>query len=365
MKLFVIFGWLGVCSLTAFSDEGMWLFNSPPKKLLSEKYQFELTDTWLNNAQRSSIRFNNGGSGSFISKNGLIITNHHVASDALQKLSTAERNLLAAGYYASTAAEELKCPDLELNVLQSIEDVTKRVNGAVATEFSAAEANAARRAEMSLIEKESLEKTGFRSDVVTLFNGGAYHLYRYKKYTDIRLVFAPENQIAAFGGDVDNFEFPRFNLDITFFRAYENDRPVVLEHWLKFNPEGCKEGDLVFVTGHPGTTNRLETLAKLIHRRDVTLPYTLARLRALEAVLIQHSASGPEAARQASNDLRRAANSRKAFTGQYHGLLDPNTLATKKAAELAIRQQLSPCQAAGMGSGNGHGGSLSGKISNF
>ncbi|MBY0525139.1 MAG: S46 family peptidase [Gemmataceae bacterium] len=315
----------------------MWLLNDPPKQLLKDKYQFELTDAWLKHAQLASVRFNNGGSGSFVSPEGLLLTNHHIGADALQKLSPQGKDYYRDGYYARTRADELKCPDLELNVLQSIEDVTDRVNAAVKLEMKPAEAFAARRAVMGAIEKESLEKTKLRSDVVTLYQGGLYHLYRYKKYTDVRLVMAPEHGIAFFGGDTDNFEYPRFNLDICFFRAYEDDKPAKVEHFLKWSATGAKEGDLVFVTGHPGTTNRLETLAKLKHRRDVTLPYTLNRLRTLEAAISQFIERGPDQARMAGNDLHRVANARKAFGGQYQGLLDPAILNRKDDDEKARR----------------------------
>jgi hypothetical protein len=324
---------LGTAVMPANSDEGMWLLNDPPRRQLKEKYDFDLTDTWLEHARLASVRFNNGGSGSFVSPDGLLITNHHIGADALQKLSTPERDLFRDGFYAKTRADELKCPDLELNVLQAIEDVTDKVNAAVKLEMKPADAFAARRAAMSAIEKESFDKTGLRSDVVTLYQGGAYHLYRYKKYTDVRLVFAPEEKIASFGGDVDNFEFPRFGLDVSFFRAYDDGKPAHVKHWFKFSTEGAKEGELVFVTGHPGTTNRLETLDKLKHRRDVTLPFTLARIRAMEAALIQYSERGPENKRRATTDLHRYANARKAFGGQYQGLLNPQVLEMKAAQE--------------------------------
>lgn len=318
---------------TAFTDEGMWLLNEPPRDRLKQKYNFDLTDAWLEHARLSSVRFNNGGSGSFVSANGLIITNHHIGSDALSKLSNEKRNLLRDGFYAAKSADELPCGDLELNVLQEIVDITAQINAAVKPEMNPADAAAARRSAMAATEKKSLADTGLRSDVVTLYQGGAYHLYRYKKYTDVRLVFAPESSIAGFGGDVDNFEFPRFNLDICFFRAYEDGKPVTPKHFLKFSPDGPTEGDLVFVTGHPGTTNRLETVAKLEHRRDHTLPFTLARLRAMEAALSQFSERGPDQLRQAATDLHRVANARKAFSGQYQGLLDSATLRTKSNAE--------------------------------
>ncbi len=319
--------------MTAVSDEGMWLLSNPPKQQLADKYKFDLTDAWLKNAMLGSVRLNSGGSGGFVSAEGLFVTNHHVAADSLQKLSKPGQDLLHDGFYAETRDKELKCPDQEINVLQDISDVTKEVNAAVAPKMSAAEAFAARRAVMDKIEKESLDKTGLRSDVVTLYNGGLYHLYRYKKFTDVRLVFAPERQIASFGGDVDNFEYPRMNLDIAFFRAYEGDKPAKTPHFFKWSETGPAGGDLVFVTGHPGTTQRLETLARLKHRRDLTLPYTLARLRTLEAALVQYSEQSGEKRRQAATDLHSVANARKAFSGQYQGLLDPKVMQQKFEAD--------------------------------
>jgi hypothetical protein len=319
--------------MTVQADEGMWLLNAPPRQLLKTKYQFDLTDAWLERAQLASVRFNNGGSGGFVSGDGLIVTNHHIAADALQKLSPKDKDYLRDGFYAKLRGDELKCPDLELNVLQSIEDVTDRVNKAVSPDLPPDKAFAARRAVMAEIEKESLQKTGLRSDVVTLYQGGQFHLYRYKKYTDVRLVFAPDAGIANFGGDVDNFEYPRYCLDVAFFRAYEDGKPVKPRHFFQWSKTGPVVNELVFVTGHPGTTNRLETLAKLRHRRDLTLPYTLYRLRTMEAALLQFSERGPEERKMAAKDLHRVANARKAFSGQYQGLLDPAILARKAGSE--------------------------------
>jgi hypothetical protein len=316
----------------------MWLVNDPPDALLRKKYDFDLTADWLKNAMHASIRFNNGGSGSFVSTDGLIVTNHHIGADSLQKLSTKGKDLLRDGFYARNRSQELKCPDLELNILQEIEDVTDKVNAAVKPSMKLEQAASARRGAMAKIEKESLDRTGLRSDVVTLYNGALYHLYRYKKFTDVRLVMAPEQEIAFFGGDTDNFEFPRFNLDICFFRAYEGGKPVHPKHHLTWSRTAPREGDLVFVTGHPGTTNRLETLAKLIHRRDLSHPYTLYRLRTMEAVLRQFSEQGPENARRAATDLHRVANARKAITGQYQGLLDPAILQRKSREEAMLRK---------------------------
>ncbi|MBN1126909.1 MAG: S46 family peptidase, partial [Sedimentisphaerales bacterium] len=243
--------------IPALSDEGMWLYNDPPRQLLKEKYGFEPTEAWLEHLQKSSVRFNSGGSGSFVSAEGLVLSNHHVGADALQKFSEEKRDYLRDGFYARTQAQEKRCLDLELNVLISIKNVTAEVNAVVRDTMTAKEAFLARRAIMAEIENKSLETTGLRSDVITLYQGGQYHLYRFKKYTDVRLVFAPEQQIAFFGGDPDNFEYPRYDLDICLFRAYENGRPARVEHYLMWSPAGVREGELVFVSGHPGRTSRL------------------------------------------------------------------------------------------------------------
>lgn len=332
LRPLAVFLALGGFALHAQSDEGMWLPTDPPAAQLKAKYQFDLTPDFLARAMRASVRFP-GASGGFVSPDGLCVTNHHVGADAIQKLGTAERDLLRDGYTARTRADELPCPDVELNVLQSVEDVTARVNAAVTAGLPADKAAAARRAVMSDIEKEQSTATKLKCEVVTLYQGGLYHLYRYKKYTDVRLVFAPEQQIASFGGDVDNFEYPRHALDVSFFRAYENGAPAKTPDYFKWSTTGPAEGDLVLVTGHPGTTNRLETHAKIVHRRDVTLPYDLGRLRALEAALIQFSEESPEQRRQAASVLHGVANRRKAFAGQYQGLLDPAVLKEKLAAE--------------------------------
>ena len=254
-----------LCVLVSVSaaDEGMWLFNKAPKAKIKAKYGFEPSDAWLNHLQLSSVRFNNGGSGSFVSADGLAFTNHHVGAECIQQISTKDKDYMKLGYYAKTQAEEAKCPDLELNVLQEIDDVTAQVHAAAKPGMSVADQGRAVRAAMSQIEQECTEKTKLRCDVVTLYSGGMYNLYKYKKYTDVRLVFAPEFQTAFFGGDPDNFEYPRYDLDITYFRVYENDKPVHLENYLKWAKAGAKENDLIFVSGHPGRTDRLVAMSQL------------------------------------------------------------------------------------------------------
>lgn len=323
--------------LPILADEGMWLFNNPPRKLLKEKYGFEAPDEWYERLQRASVRFNSGGSGSFVSSEGLVMTNHHVGADAMQKLSTKDKDYVKEGFYARTRQEEIRCLDLELNVLMSIEDVTERVQAAVKPGMDPAEAEKARRAVMNTIEKESLDQTGLRSDVVTLYHGGLYHLYRFKKYTDVRLVFAPELAIAFFGGDPDNFEYPRHDLDVCFFRVYEDGKPVKPPAFLRWGHQGVADGELVFVSGHPGRTSRQNTLAHLEFIRDRQLPHALNKLRRWEVLLKTYSERSDENARRAQDDLFGVQNARKAYLGRLAGLHDPAVMQQKAAAEKALR----------------------------
>jgi hypothetical protein len=315
----------------------MWLFNDPPKKILLEKYHFDVSSSWLEHLQKASVRFNDGGSGSFVSAAGLVMTNHHVGTDCIQKLGTKQHDYIQTGFYARTPAEEAKCADLELDVLVSVEDVTARVNGAVTAGMDTSAAEKARRAAINSAEKESLDQTGLRSDVVTLYNGGAYYLYRYKKYTDVRLVFAPEKGAAFFGGDPDNFEFPRYDLDICFFRVYEKGQAAKVEHYLKWNQQGAKNGDLVFVSGNPGSTARLNTVAHLEFLRDRSNPFVMNLLRRRELLLRVFSERDRENLRRAQDGLFGTENGRKAYTGMQGGLQDPSLMEQKRAQERQLR----------------------------
>src|SRR5882762_7047130 len=331
---------LQTLNFTARADEGMWTFNNVPRAEIKKKYGFDITDEWLKKVQFASVRFNNGGSGSFVSPNGLVLTNYHIVEDIVNEVSTAEKDLAKEGFVARNRAEEIKVPSLELNVLMSIEDVTSRVNGAVKADMSDAAAFAARRAEIAAIEGESTKATGLRSDVVTLYQGGQYNLYRYKKYTDVRLVFVPEFQAAFFGGDPDNFNFPRFNIDMALVRIYENDQPVHPANYFKWSTTGAKEGSLVFVTGNPGSTARLDTVAHLQELRDTSIPIILRLLERRETMLKKYMAMGEEQTRQAQNELNSIQNSLKVYRGQVQGLKDKALIDRKTKEEGALRKSI-------------------------
>jgi Peptidase S46 len=341
LRLFVglIFLLTTVFGTPTFADEGMWLYNAPTKQL-KEKYNFEPTSQWLDHLQKASVRFNSGGSGSFVSATGLVITNHHVGADALQKFSDEQHNYLRDGFYAKTRPEEKKCVDLELNVLMSIEDVTARVNAAVKPEMSSEQATGARKGVIAAIEKESKDKMGLRSNVITLYQGGAYHLYRYKRYDDVRLVFAPEQQAAFFGGDPDNFEYPRFNLDICIFRAYENGQPAKIDNYLKVNPRGPADGDLIFVSGHPAKTDRQLSVVELADMRDRELPRLLSVFKRREVLFQSFGERAFENARRVHEDFLGIQNNRKRYDGYLAGVLDPETWNALQAREQKLRDAI-------------------------
>lgn len=321
-----------------FADEGMWTYNRLPLEHLQTEYEFAPSDELITRLQRGSVRLNNGGSGSFVSPSGLVMTNHHVASDCIRKVSSEEKDYIADGFYATTRSRELKCPDLELNVLMEIETVTDQVNRKITAEMNDAERREAQRAEIARIQLDCRDSTLMRCDVVSLYEGGIFDLYKYKRYTDIRLVFAPEFSAAFFGGDPDNFTFPRYCLDVSFLRVYDKGRPIESPGVLPLEPSGAAEQEFVIVSGHPGSTRRLMTEAQLRYERDRRMPFMLEFLNRMGVALRGYGAAGGEAGRLSRDELFRIDNSIKAYTGMLNGLRDEELFREKSAQEAELRE---------------------------
>jgi len=322
------------------AEEGMWTFDNPPLKLLAAKYNFHPTQAWLDHLRLSSVRLNDGGSGSFVSPNGLLLTNHHVARGQLQKNSTAEHDYVRDGFYAATPDQEMKSPDLEINVLVGMQDVTARVQGAAKGIADETKALRARDAEIAAIGKESKDKTGLRSDVVSFYQGEEYWLYQYKAYTDVRLVFAPEQQAAFFGGDPDNFTYPRYDLDMALFRVYENGKPLKTDNYLKWSAKGAAPGELIFISGHPGSTQRQDTMDQLLFERDLIEPAVIEYLTRRIAAAQSFAAQGQEQARLVGSMIFNLQNSLKAYDGRYEALKDKEVIAKKQAEENDFRARV-------------------------
>jgi hypothetical protein len=321
------------------ADEGYWLFDDPPTQAIAEKYHVTLDPAWLDHLRGAVVRIG-GGTGSFVSADGLVITNHHIGEGQLHTLSSSRHNYERDGFYAPSQAAELRSQGLEMMVLQSTENVTARVKAAINPGASPDQAEAQLRAVAAAIEKESFQRTGLTSEVVTLFGGARYDLYRYKKYPDVRLVFSPDARMAFFGGDPDNFEFPRYDLDICLFRIYDHGRPLNSRNYLKWNSAGPARDQLVFVAGHPGTSQRLATMDELAYQRDVRLPRSVSELERLERGLINFSGTSPEHEREAIESLAAVANARKAFHGFLRGLEDPDLFNAKATDEKSFRDLL-------------------------
>ncbi|HEV8592500.1 MAG TPA: S46 family peptidase, partial [Pyrinomonadaceae bacterium] len=317
----------------SFGDEGMWTFDNPPLKQWKERYNFEPSAGWLDKVRLASVRLNDGGSASFVSPNGLIITNQHVANGQLSKMSAKEKDYVKDGFYAPIREQEVKVADLEANVLVSFEDVTARVQAAVKDPKLASEQRKAVSAE---IEKDCAAKTQLKCEVISFYSGGEYWLYRFKKYTDIRIVFAPEEQISFFGGDYDNFTYPRYDLDITFLRAYENGNPAETPNYFKWSEKGADDGEFIIVPGNPGSTARLLTVSQLKYQRDVGNELQKKIWETRLNALVAYSKLGTEQHRQASPTIRSMNNSLKRLAGQQEGLLNPRQFGKKEAEEKAL-----------------------------
>lgn len=338
-KMCILLLLLAIASLNLAAEEGMWTFDNPPSKAIMEKYGFEMTQAWLDTVRLASVRFMDGGSGSFISPNGLVLTNHHVAMGQLQKMSTAEKNYVNTGFYAATQDQEVPCSDLEVNVLVDMKNITADV--LKSTKGLKGEASIkAREAYIAKIEQKQQKKTGLTANVVSLYRGGEYWLYSYKKYTDVRLVMAPERQIAFFGGDYDNFTYPRYDLDCTFFRVYEKGKPVNSPAYLRWNLDGAGENELVFVSGHPGSTNRLNTYAQMDFMRSLQYPFRLEMIERRLETLYTYSKRGPEEARRALGQIFGLENAKKAMGGEFKGLNNQEIMDTLKQQETVLRQKV-------------------------
>jgi len=328
-----------LCTGCALADEGMWLFNAFPAAQVKARYKYTVTQPFLDHLQLSSVRM--GASASFVSPDGLVMTNHHVGAGCVHNLSSDSHDYIKNGFYAATREQEAHCPGLEVQNLIEISDVTSEVQKAGKPNMTDAEVGTAQRAAMSRIESECSDTAkNIRCETVTLYSGGLYHLYKYRRYTDVRLVMAPEFSAAFFGGDPDNFTYPRYDLDITFFRVYENGKPASVEHYLPFTTGGVKEGDLVFTSGHPGSTGRLLTSSQLDYLRQIGYPARIKVLKQTIDKLLAFSAESPENARAAERALFAAQNSYKAFNGYIAGLSDPATIARKKAEEDKLRKEV-------------------------
>jgi hypothetical protein len=326
-----------LAAAVAFADEGMWPYNLVPANKMKAKYGFAPSQGFLDHLRLSSVK-PMGGSASFVSPDGLVFTNHHVGAGCVHNLSTADKDYIKNGFYAATREEEPKCPGIEFTQLLDIKDITKDVQDAPKPGMTDAEGAGAQRGVMAKMEKECSDPANnIRCETVTLYSGGMYHLYKLKKYSDVRLVMAPEFDIAFFGGDADNFTYPRYDLDITFFRVYENGMPAKTDNYLKFTTTPLKENDVIFVSGNPGSTGRLQTMAQLEYLRDVSFPYRLKSMERQIKLMQEFGAKSEENARVAERTIFGLQNSYKANTGYLSGLLDKSLMAQKAADEKALR----------------------------
>ncbi len=341
MRALLMVGLIGLMvTVKALADEGMWTLNGFPAKAVEKKHHFKATSEWLDHVRLSSARLAGGCSGSFVSANGLIMTNHHCASSCIDQLSTAGDDRIAKGFYAKTQGDEIKCPEVEINKLTDITDVTAQINKATKG-LKGKAFNDEMKAAMSNIEKEcSNGLEDLRCDVVTLYHGGQYHLYKYQRYQDVRLVFAPEFRIAFFGGDPDNFNFPRYDLDVSFMRVYENGQPLQTKDYFQWSAGGPSEGDLTFVTGHPGRTSRLMTVSELEFVRDVRLPTNMMYASELRGFLTEFRSRGPEQKRISNEATFGISNWLKAMTGNFEALVDAGFMREKVAKEKLLRQKI-------------------------
>lgn len=337
-RLLLAISFFGLCS-TASADEGMWTFDNFPSEAVAKKYNFKPDTAWLENVRLSSARLAGGCSASFVSASGLVMTNHHCAHSCIEQNSSKSKDLVKEGFLAKSQAEEKKCPEMEVNQLVDIHDVTERMNAATQDKDGKAFADA-QKAETAKIRQECATDATIRCDVVTLYQGGQYALYKYKRYQDVRLVFAPEFSIAFFGGDPYNFTFPRYDLDLSFVRVYDNGKPLATKNFFPFSPAGAKEGELTFTSGHPGRTSREATIAELLYARDYAFPRQLAYSSELRGLLTEFQKRGPEQKRISNHSLFGTENGLKSMKGSREALVDAAFFQSKVDAENALRKKI-------------------------
>jgi len=326
-----------VCAFPVLrADEGMWTFDNVPSKKIQAKYGFEPDAAWLKRLQLATLRFP-GGTGAFVSPEGLVITNHHVGRGAIAQVSSAKVDYIKDGFTAASREQEIKVPGLDLMMLVASENVTARVNGAVKAGTPEKDALKARQNELSTIKTEQEKATGLTCESVVLYQGGEYWIYQYKKFSDVRLVAAPELQVASFGGDADNYTYPRWNLDFALFRVYENGQPYQPKAYLPFASKDLHMGDLTLISGHPGTTSRKETLAQMLFAKEVYIPFRLRSMERQKAALLTFAATSEEARRISADAIYGIDNGHKRFSGQLAGLMKPQSLEQVRERELALQ----------------------------
>ncbi len=341
MRLTVVAVLAVLCAPVVFADEGMWTFNNFPADKVKAKYGFSPDKAWLDHVRLSAVRIAGGCSASLVSPDGLVMTNHHCSHACIEQLSTKTKDYVKAGFLAKEQKDEPKCPTMEINQLVDIKDVTRDVQEATkgAPDAKFFELQKAKIAELEKACSGGSDEV--RCEVVSLYRGGRFDLYKYQRYQDVRLVFAPEFQIAFFGGDPDNFMFPRYDLDVSFVRIYGKDgKPVKTPDYLKWSAENAKDGDVTFVAGNPGGTSRLMTVAQLEMQRDVALPFSVARLSEARGLLTEYAHRGAEQKRHSNATLFYIENGIKALKGRHGALAEKAFFDSKVTAEKAFKDKV-------------------------
>ncbi|MFZ0452477.1 MAG: S46 family peptidase [Ignavibacteriaceae bacterium] len=329
------YSWLNLDTVKAgkFDTGRMWTFDYPPIKYFEETYNFKPSEKWLEDVRLSALRFATYCSASFVSSDGLIMTNDHCARESVTEVASDSENLSKNGFWAKNLEDERPVPGLFVDQLVLIKDVTNEIQQEIAQGKTEADKELNKEKAIAEIEKRESDSTGLQASVVPLYNGGRYSLYGYKRYNDVRLVFAPESELGFFGGDYDNFTYPRYDLDCSFFRVYDNGKPLKTKHYFKWSANGAKDGEPVFVIGNPGSTNRLNSVSQLEYLRDITYPRMVDLLDGLVNIYSKLLVENPDRENELRDQLLRYTNSQKAYEGMLKGLRNPVLLQKKKDFE--------------------------------